>query len=112
MPQLEPGLLRAPDLEHQQVATDDDDREGGEERLEDYVAEARRHPLFELRPVGVGGAQEHDPAIVLVWAPLIAWSYRGANADAAGFVGPHAPRATAGRDSLGVRLIITQRRDC
>ncbi|HEY8868744.1 MAG TPA: nitroreductase/quinone reductase family protein [Candidatus Limnocylindrales bacterium] len=27
-----------------------------DERLEDYVAEARRHPLFELRPVGVGGA--------------------------------------------------------
>jgi F420H(2)-dependent quinone reductase len=27
-----------------------------DERLEDYVAEARRHPLFELRPVGVEGA--------------------------------------------------------
>jgi deazaflavin-dependent oxidoreductase (nitroreductase family) len=27
-----------------------------DERLEDYVAEARRHPLFELRRVGVEGA--------------------------------------------------------
>jgi deazaflavin-dependent oxidoreductase (nitroreductase family) len=27
-----------------------------DERLEDYVAEARLHPLFELRPVGVEGA--------------------------------------------------------